>query len=277
MFAYRVAFDGRSYHGFQRQPEVPTVEGALLDALFHLEVTDQSGEIPPSYAAAGRTDAGVSAIGQTIAFEAPEWLTPHVFSNALPDEIHVWARAPVSPEFHARHDAVYRQYTYHLPTHGLDEALTRQALTVLDGFHDYRHLTNDTDRTRRVVHIDVTTDDRWLRIDMCAPGFSRQQVRRIVNVARAIGSGEVPFSRLGRLLSHEPIPDHLAIGPAPAEPLLLHHVRYDNIGFEHDLDAIEVVTDHFSTTARAAATHARMFEMAHMTFESPERYDRGDS
>ena len=61
MRAFRVAYDGRPYSGFQRQPDVPTVEDTLLDALRALGVFEGS-DVPPGYAAAGRTDAGVSAL-----------------------------------------------------------------------------------------------------------------------------------------------------------------------------------------------------------------------
>jgi tRNA pseudouridine(38-40) synthase len=76
MDAYRVAYDGRPFHGFQRQPDVATVEDALFDALRNLGVLADDAAKPAGYAAAGRTDAGVSAVAQTVAFEAPEWLTP---------------------------------------------------------------------------------------------------------------------------------------------------------------------------------------------------------
>jgi len=80
MRAYRVAYDGRPYSGFQRQPDVPTVEGTVLAALGRLGVCELDA-IPEGYAAAGRTDAGVSAVAQTVAFDAPDWLAPAAFNR----------------------------------------------------------------------------------------------------------------------------------------------------------------------------------------------------
>ena len=100
MRVYRVAYDGRPYNGFQRQPTVPTVEGHLLAALGRLGVTDGRSDPPTGYAAAGRTDAGVSALAQTVAFEAPDWLTPAAFNSELPAGIRAWASAAVTAEFH---------------------------------------------------------------------------------------------------------------------------------------------------------------------------------
>ena len=48
--AYRIAYDGQPYHGFQRQPDVPTVEDALLSALRALDVLEAGGDTPPGYA-----------------------------------------------------------------------------------------------------------------------------------------------------------------------------------------------------------------------------------
>ena len=84
MRAYRLAYDGAGYRGFQRQPHGETVEDALFGALRDLDVAFVDGS-PVGYTAAGRTDAGVSARAQTVAFEAPEWLRPRAFDAELPD------------------------------------------------------------------------------------------------------------------------------------------------------------------------------------------------
>ncbi|MFP4530124.1 MAG: tRNA pseudouridine synthase A, partial [Halodesulfurarchaeum sp.] len=112
MRAYRVAYDGRAYHGFQRQPQVPTVEDVLFSGLRDLGL--EFADAPPEYAAAGRTDRGVSALAQTLAFDAPDWLTPRAFTTQLPADVHVWASAAVPDDFHATHDAISRTYTYYL-------------------------------------------------------------------------------------------------------------------------------------------------------------------
>ena len=101
MYAFRIAYDGQPYRGFQRQPDVPTVEDALLGALRDLDVLPADADTPPGSAAAGRTDAGVSALAQTVAFEAPDWLSPAAFNSELPESIRAWASADVDAEFHA--------------------------------------------------------------------------------------------------------------------------------------------------------------------------------
>lgn len=261
VFAYRLAYDGRAFHGFQRQPDAPTVEGALLEGLTELGVTDD-GEPPRGYAAGGRTDAGVSATGQTVAFEAPDWLEPRVLSRALPAGVHVWARAEVPDTFHATHDAIYRRYTYHLWSDDLDEARVRRAIGALSGYHDFHNLTPDGTVTRRVVHLGVDRDDRWLVIAAQAPGFSRHLLRRIVAAAEAIGAGEAPLRRIGRLLSAEEISGHLNVGPAAPEPLVLRRVHYAGLDFAIDREADEAMRTWLEEIVIAASTRARQFATA---------------
>ncbi|MFW6153106.1 MAG: tRNA pseudouridine(38-40) synthase TruA [Halobacteriota archaeon] len=259
VFAFRLAYDGRGYHGFQRQPDVSTVEGSLLEALAALDVLERPTEVPPGYAAAGRTDAGVSAIRQTVAFEAPEWLEPRVLSRALPEDIHAWARAAVPPTFHATHDAVYRRYTYHLWAVDLDEARVRAAIDALDGYHDFHNLTPDETSTRRVVHLSVDRIDRWLVVTAQAPGFARLLVRRIVAVVRAVGAGEIEVGRIGRLLSEGAIAGHLDVAPAPPHPLVLRRVHYAGLEFRRDQVTLAAMRAWFDGVVSDAATRACQF------------------
>jgi tRNA pseudouridine38-40 synthase len=68
--AFRVAYDGGLFHGFQRQPDVPTVEERVFDALRELAMLGSAAGKPPGHAA-GRTDANVSAAAQTVSVRVP--------------------------------------------------------------------------------------------------------------------------------------------------------------------------------------------------------------
>ena len=80
--AFRLAYDGRHFHGFQRQLHVPTIETSLFQSLANLGLCN---DVPIDYSAAGRTDSGVSAIAQTVSFDAPSWCTPSVINSKLPN------------------------------------------------------------------------------------------------------------------------------------------------------------------------------------------------
>jgi len=202
--AFRVAYDGREYAGFQRQPHATTVEGTLLRALAKHGILDRGDgpthATPPGYAAAGRTDAGVSAVAQTVAFEAPDWLTPRAFNGHLPGSVRVWAAADVPAGFHATHDAVRRTYRYHLYAparveetdhdHAVDDGRVRDALARLSGEQDFHNLTSDDETgTVRDLTTTATREGDILVVEVSAGGFPRALVRRLVAAVRAVGRG----------------------------------------------------------------------------------------
>ncbi|NHN46951.1 tRNA pseudouridine(38-40) synthase TruA [Halostella sp. JP-L12] len=236
MDAYRIAYDGRPYHGFQRQPDVPTVEDAVFDALRDLGVSDGA---PPGYAAAGRTDAGVSAVAQTVAFDAPEWLSPAAFNGELPASVRAWARADAPDGFHATHHATAREYVYHLYAPDADAGRARTALDRLRGEHDFHNLTPDDEGTVRDLDASLVVDGDYLVLTFRAGGFARQLVRRLVSLARAVATGEAAMEKIERVLAPEPLPGHEGIPPAPAYPLVLVDAEYPDLTFAVDEDAAE--------------------------------------
>lgn len=267
--AYRVAYDGREYAGFQRQPHAETVEGTLLRGLAAHGLLDRGDgpthATPPGYAAAGRTDAGVSAVAQTVAFEAPEWLTPRAFNGQLPGSIRVWAAADVQEGFHATHDATRRTYRYYLyaPSAGgaddvadrgyaVDDDCVRAALARLSGTHDFHNLTSDETGTTRDLTATATREDDVLVIEVAADGFPRALVRRLVAAVRAVGRGTTDLERIDRLLSPEPIPGELGVGPAPPTPLVLWGVEYDGVSFSVDAEAATSAREVFGERYRNA-------------------------
>ena len=254
MRAFRLAYDGRPFYGFQRQPSVPTVEGALFDALGALSILPPDAHKPTGYAAAGRTDAGVSAIAQTVAFECPDWLTPRALNSELPATIRAWASADVADDFHATHDAARREYVYYLyapratdtdsddtPTVGdrtlddrpaIDDDRVAAALDALAGRHDFHNLTPDDAGTERDLTTGFERDGDVLVISTTAGGFARQLVRRLVAVVHAVGRGQQPLGWIDALLDDEPVDPRPPA--APPEPLVMSRVAYPGVEFDRD-------------------------------------------
>jgi tRNA pseudouridine38-40 synthase len=236
MRAFRVAYDGRPFHGFQRQPDVPTVENALFDALRELDVFE--GRRPAGYAAAGRTDAGVSAVAQTVALEAPDWCSPAALNSRLPATIRAWAAADVPSDFHATHDATRREYTYHLYAPDVDDGRVREALAALAGEHDFHNLSTDDAGTVRTLETGVRRDGPFLDVSVAADGFPRQLVRRVVSLVRAVGRGEATLSKVDRVLASEPLSGPEGVPAAPPTPLVLSDVGYPCVSFAVDEAAV---------------------------------------
>lgn len=268
MRAFRLAYDGTPYHGFQRQPDVETIEGTLFRALGALDAFE--GEKPAKYAAAGRTDAGVSALSQTVAFECPEWLTPAAMNGELPAEIRAWASAD-SEDLHARYDARSREYVYHLHAPNLDLTRAREALSLLAGTQDFHNLTPDEGATTRTIsEARATRDGSFVLIALRADGFLRQLVRRIVSLIASVARGERDPAFLDRVLSGERLTGPEGIAPAPPEPLVLTDVAYD-LDFETDERAIESAREIFRKKRIERETDARVAGMIERGIdESPQ-------
>lgn len=254
--AYRVAYDGTQFRGFQRQPDVRTVEGELLSALTALGVVETG--TPAGYAAAGRTDAGVSARCQTVAFQAPDWLSPPAFNSELPESVRVWASADVDAGFHATHHAVEREYTYFLHAPEADEQLARRALDRLSGAHDFHNLTPDETGTKRHLQTDLRRDESVLVLTFRADGFPRQLVRRLVTVVAGLARETATFGWLDRLLSTAPVDGPEGVGPAPPEPLVMTDVVYPDCSFVVDTEAAATTRQTFSEQRGALVARVRV-------------------
>ncbi|AQL43204.1 tRNA pseudouridine(38-40) synthase TruA [Halorientalis sp. IM1011] len=260
MRAYRVAYDGRAFHGFQRQPNVATVSDTLLAALEDLDVLADKADAPPGYAAAGRTDAGVSAVAQTVGFDAPDWLTPRAFDSELPPDVRVWAVADAPADFHATHDATSREYVYHLhaPPDAVDDERARAALDGLRGEHDFHNLTPDEDGTVRDLDGSIRRDGDYLVLRVRAGGFARQLVRRLVALIDEIGRGERDRDAVDRVLAPESLPGPAGVPAAPPEPLVLADVTYPDLAFERDPEAAASAREVFRERRVRHATRARV-------------------
>ncbi|WP_276258697.1 tRNA pseudouridine(38-40) synthase TruA [Haloglomus litoreum] len=267
--AFRVAYDGTGYRGFQRQPHGDTVEDALLDALCRLDVLDgdpgaegDSRETPPGWAAAGRTDRGVSAVAQTVALDAPDWLTPRAFCGELPADVRVWASAEAPPGFHATHDARERRYEYHLHAPEADEDAVSRACARLSGAVDLHNLSADPrgEGTRRDLSLSAERDGAYLLLRARADGFPRECVRRLASLLAAVGSGERDLAFVERVLGDEPLPGPDGVAAAPPEPLVLVDVDYPGLDFTVDQRAAATAWTVFERRRVERTTGARVAE-----------------
>ncbi|MFC4450967.1 tRNA pseudouridine(38-40) synthase TruA [Halorussus aquaticus] len=255
MRAFRVAYDGRPFHGFQRQPDVPTVEDAIFDAANALDVAEGK---PAGYAAAGRTDAGVSAVAQTVAFECPDWLTPAALNSELPGSVRAWASADAPADFHATHHAEFREYVYHCYAPDADLSRAERALSRLSGENDFHNLTPDDENTVRELRGDVRRDAEYLVFTLRAGGFVREMVRRVVSLVRAVATGDAELAKVERVLGPERIDGPAGVAPAPAYPLVLADVGYPSLEFSTDETAAASAREVFESLREERATGARV-------------------
>ena len=218
----KVGYDGATFHGLARQPGLRTVEGEVVEALVRAQAS--RGLRAARFQSASRTDRGVSALGNVVAFDssfAPV-ATVRAF-NRRARGVWAWAAADVPSSFHARH-ARERRYEYRLPR-SLDEDRLEKALSVFVGEHDFRNFIRG--RERSVLRIDRARPRRQgksIVLEFRAPRFAWNLVRRLVAAAIAVESGKASIADLERALDPGTKVD---FGLAPPEPLVLVDVLYD--------------------------------------------------
>jgi len=224
--ALKIAYDGTAFHGQARQPGLPTVEGEVIRALTRARaIRDPRAS---RFQSASRTDRGVSALGNVVAFDTA--LAPAAAArafNAKAREVWAWAAAAVPEGFSARR-ARGRWYRYALPP-GHDPEPLDAALRGFVGEHDFRNFTRD--RTRTVARIDAASASRdgvRVVLDFRAPSFRWNLVRRLVAAALLVEAGRAGPEDLQRALRESPRVD---FGLAPPEPLTLMDIEYD-VAFE---------------------------------------------
>jgi tRNA pseudouridine38-40 synthase len=191
-------YDGSGFHGWAAQPGLRTVESELRHALVSVY------GLVDSLAVAGRTDAGVHALGQVASVEVdggpPASRVAEALNAELPDDVSVVAAAEAPPDFHARHSARSRAYRYRIYRRStpspfearrswwvpkpIDVESLREAAAQLLGEHEFRAFTptgtqHETFR-RTVLHADWLERGEHLEFEIEADSFLRHMVRALV-------------------------------------------------------------------------------------------------
>ncbi len=231
--ALKVAYLGTDYHGFQVQPDVKTIEGEIFRALQELNIINNPHEA--NYIAAGRTDKGVHALGQVIAFDTdnPEVAIPRAINSRLPSTIWAWAAAKVPPDFDPRRHARYREYRYIMPGKYNIPLLT-DAASLLKGEHDFLNFsTPEKGRTSlcKIEKIDIHEAKEFIIIDIRANYFLWHMVRKIATALKMVGSGTCDLRWLEDMLNPKFTE---ALEPAQAYGLVLRNVEYGHITWSED-------------------------------------------
>ncbi|MBU3023304.1 tRNA pseudouridine(38-40) synthase TruA [Aestuariibacter sp. A3R04] len=216
--ALGIEYDGSTHFGWQRQRNVPSIQGYLENALSVV------ANKPIGVQCAGRTDAGVHATGQVVHFdfddERPERAWTMGVNANLPDSVAVTWCKTVDDNFHARFSATHRRYRYIIKntrlrpailcggvTHiyqPLDEKRMHEAAQALLGEQDFTSfraaLCQSKTPFRNVTHVSVSRMGDFVIVDIRANAFLHHMVRNIVGSLIEIGAGEQPVSWIAELL-----------------------------------------------------------------------------
>jgi tRNA pseudouridine38-40 synthase len=236
-----VAYDGSDYRGFQRQAAGRTVQEVLESAL------EEISRMPVRVLAAGRTDAGVHAEGQVIAFDV-SWRhgvpdLERALNAILPQDAAVRELTETAPDFHPRFDAASRRYKYTVYNARVRSPLARRtSLYVKDslsldameaaavqviGVHDFAAFGRPTQgdvTVRRVLEAGWVAEFPWLFFEIEANAFLFRMVRSIVGTLLQVGKGRLSPERFGAILRSRE--RNSAGQTAPAHGLCLVEVQY---------------------------------------------------
>jgi len=210
---FTVTYDGTDFHGWQVQPDLPTIQGTLESVITQIEGS------PVRVEGSGRTDAGVHARAQVAAISLTNPIPPDNLRRAvnrfLPPSIRVFDVAEVHDEFHPRFDAVAKTYEYrifrsevcdpfqfryvHHHPYPLDLTAMRQLAAGLEGEHDFTAFAagdpSDAEGRSKVrtIYSSVMEErgDLWV-YRVRGSGFLKHMVRNIVGYLIEGGKGNRP-------------------------------------------------------------------------------------
>jgi tRNA pseudouridine38-40 synthase len=238
-----VEYDGAGFQGFQRQRSSRTVQGVLETA-----VQAATGDAV-TVAGAGRTDSGVHALGQVIAFGTRSRLDDGTLLRALnanlPADVAIRELATVARGFDPRRDAIARVYEYRIEQRPvrpvldrarawhigqtLDLACMRSAAAEMVGSHDFDAFTAGVQMStkREVFALEVWREASTILIRIAASAFLYRMVRRIVATLVRAGRDEIDAADVVALL--KPAARSQVRGTAPAHGLTLLRVEYPDV------------------------------------------------
>jgi tRNA pseudouridine38-40 synthase len=236
-----IEYDGTRYAGWQQQRHMRTIQGELIKA------AEQIFKTRPEIGGAGRTDAGVHACAQVAHLRSSSETMPALqlmigLNKLLPSDINILKLRAVSPNFHARHDAISRHYLYQISTRRssfakpyiwwvrdrLNLASMKEAVKLLLGRRDFRSFCESPEEQKstliNVERAELASSGSLILFRIAADHFLWKMVRRLVGALVEVGRGSLTVGRFEELLtkySNEP-----AAWTAPPSGLFLERIVY---------------------------------------------------
>ncbi len=251
-FKCTIEYEGTRYSGWQAQKNARTVQGDLMSAVETVCKT-KDFELYGS----GRTDSGVHALGQVAHLDVQTMLAPQILrlklNDELPSDIHICHIDKAPKNFHARFDAVSRQYLYQISRRRsafakkhvwwlkdyLDLEAMRSTSRIFTGLRDFRSFTRDDPEEKSTVskieEIRLEEAGSLILIRVRGSHFLWKMVRQLVGVMVEVGRGNMPIAQVHEFFeTSSGIP---ATFTAPPSGLFLEKVYYDGDELQTELQA----------------------------------------
>lgn len=221
------SYDGSRFNGFQRQKNCRSVQGEIEHALS--DIYNDKVEIK----GAGRTDAGVHAMGQCAHFDAIEDINnlKDILNKKLNPDIVIKSVSKVSYNFHARHSVVKKEYVYKInfgsfqaclndyyyqPRFKLDINAMKRASRLFIGTFDFRNFVSGEKEDTTTTIYDIKFKQRFnkLEISFIGAGFYRYMVRNLVGALIEIGKYKIDEEVIKEMLYNPRIAKSLPTAPS---------------------------------------------------------------
>jgi tRNA pseudouridine38-40 synthase len=230
--ALKLAYNGKNYHGFARQPNVKTIEGSILNSFKKQGLIDNIKDSKIRYAS--RTDKGVSAFDNVIV------INTKLKKNDIQDffsydykNIVFYGIKDVKINFDPRY-AVKRIYRYYLKSKNIDFNKINLASSLFIGKHDFRNfarIESNKNPVRTIENIIISKQNNFIFLDFHSENFLWHQIRRIVS---AILKFEKNILKKEQILEALENPDKkIDFGISSPYPLILKNIIY-NFNFEYN-------------------------------------------
>lgn len=238
-----IEYDGSNYHGFQIQANAHTVQAEIENSLGKL-----TGE-KIAIISAGRTDTGVHAAGQVVAFDSAATIPPEkwrfALNSFLPPDIRVLNSQAVADNFHPRFDALSKCYAYliYRQQRGetfmrnyawcngekLDIAAMQKACQFIIGKHNFKSFCASGSSVksfeRNVEKCVLYYNEPYLNLEICANGFLYNMVRIIMGTIIEVGRGNYPAEHIEKIIAAQ---NRREAGiTVPAQGLYMLGVNYE--------------------------------------------------
>lgn len=249
-YAIRTFYDGSNYHGYQRQPDLPTIEGTLIDALTEIEYIESPDK--NKFRSASRTDRYVNAIGNVFAFNTESRVILDQLNAALPVDksIMCWSYAEVTEDFMPKYSKS-KKYWYVLPLNYVKDTtkLTVEEIYAIcmrfKGEKDFRLFCKMDERNtiREIKHFNIIDKEELIIFEIEANSFLWEQIRRII--AYILNYNYLPerLQKTEDLLKSNTQIEDLNIEPANPKQLILMEHFYDNIEWQLNEKAIKHIVE----------------------------------
>jgi tRNA pseudouridine38-40 synthase len=230
--ALKFAYNSKNFNGYARQPNIKTVEQEIINFLIKNDYIKDAKT--STFRSASRTDKGVSALSNVIAFSGDYSKSNiyNTFSDGFLDII-IYGIAEVNENFNPRY-AKLRQYRYYLIKNKLNVKKIIQTSNIFTGLHNFSNFTRAEEfrnPVRSIENIVISENKDFLIFDFFAQNFLWNQIRRIISALTKVGNNKIEKEEIAKALDNPN--KKVDFGLAPAEPLILIDIFY-NFDFKID-------------------------------------------